>query len=121
MMNNLYHYTSKQALKSIKEKGLLNVFGLIFFTTEETTEPSVDFRGMIEQGRVSVELTDEFEKVSDLLETNYELLCQYFNPELIHVTGADINNWYVICRDVKTEEILNYEAEGEQGYEPVRL
>lgn len=102
----LYHYTFAGHKESITNHGLINIFGLIFFTTNgEKIDPSVKHysHSMI---RVSVELTDEYEKITDLLETDYDLVSSYFNPELIHLTGADITKWYVIRRDLKPEEII---------------
>lgn len=102
----LYHYTFNAHKESITNNGLRNVFGLIFFTTDgEQVEPSVKHysQTMI---RVSVELTDEYEKITDLLKIDYDLICSYFNPKLIHLTGADISKWYVIRRDLKPEEII---------------
>ena len=102
----LYHYTFNANRESITNNGLRNIFGLIFFTTDgEQVEPSVKHysQTMI---RVSVELTDEYEKITDLLKTEYNLVSSYFNPELIHLIGADISKWYVIRRDLKPEEII---------------
>lgn len=115
----LYHYTSEEVIDSIKEKGLLNIFGLIFFTTETTTEPSVDFRGLRTQARVSVKLTNDFHKVSDMLKTKdgYNLLSSFFNPKLIHHIGANPDNWYVSFKEkIDTKDILKYEIQNENGY-----
>ena len=103
----LYHYTFNANRESITNNGLRNVFGLIFFTTDgEQADPTVKgySQSMI---RVSVKLTTEYEKITDLLKTEYDLVSSYFNPELIHITGADITKWYVIRRDLKPEEIIN--------------
>ena len=102
----LYHYTFNAHKESITNNGLINVFGLIFFTTNgDQVEPSVKHYSntMI---RVSVKLTDEYEKITDLLKTDYDLISSYFNPDLIHLTGAEISKWYVIRRDLTPKEII---------------
>lgn len=102
----LYHYTFNAHKESITNNGLRNVFGLVFFTTDgEQVDPTVKGYShyMI---RVSVELTAEYEKITDLLKTDYDLVSTYVNPELNHIAGADITKWYVIRRDLKPEEII---------------
>ena len=102
----LHHYTFNAHKESITNNGLRNVFGLIFFTTNgDQVEPSVKHYSntMI---RVSVKLTDEYEKITDLLKTDYDLISSYFNPDLIHLTGAEISKWYVIRRDLTPKEII---------------
>jgi hypothetical protein len=90
----LYHYTNIRNVDSIKQKGLLNIFGLIFFTTDDENEPSVNFVPMIEMAQVSVEITDEYEKVSDLLRSDYDLMAQFFNPTMIGII-SNPDKWYV--------------------------
>ena len=105
----LYHYTATRNLDSIKEKGLLNIYGEIFFTSSETTEPTVNWSLMQEQGRVMVEISEEYKKVTDTLETDYNLMASYFSPTLIGLI-TDISEWYHISRKVKPSEIINYET-----------
>lgn len=116
----LYHYTQEPSLEGIKEKGLLNFFGLMFFTDDDQDEPSVNFTGLSEQGRVVVELDSTFLKVSDLLETDYDEMASYFNPELIGIL-SDTSKWYcsraesiqledMVALQVKKDgEWINYE------------
>jgi hypothetical protein len=108
-MIKLYHYTGARNIDGIKEKGLLNIFGLMFFTTDDVGEPTVSFEPLRQQGRIVVELTDDYMYVNDLLVSDYDLMASYFNPSLIWLI-SDTSKWYCSDKKVIDKEIISYEV-----------
>lgn len=112
MSKKLYHYTSEDNIESINKKGLLNMFGLIFFTTDDKTEPSVDFSPYIKLARVVVECNDSYELVDNLLLSDYDLMASYFNPQLIGLI-SDPSKWYVSRKDVIKDIVIEVKKDNE--------
>lgn len=104
----LYHYTPEMNIKSIKKDGLLNIFGLIFFTTSDKGENTASTM-VGRQARIIVKLTNKHKYVPDMIKSNYELMSSFFNPNLIHLI-SDVRNWYCLDSDVDKKDIIKYEV-----------
>lgn len=111
MSKKLYHYTSEHNIESISKEGLLNMFGFIFFTTDDKDEPSVNFAPFMKLARVVVEYDDSYERVDDLLLSDYDLMASYFNPQFIGLI-SDTSKWYVSRDEVITDMIIEIEKDG---------
>ena len=103
----LYHYTNEYALKKIMKKGLLNMFGLVWFTSSQQTENTVNTYSMCKQARVSVLKDKTIRHFKSDKQRKYDLFSQFMNVELIDKV-SDTSKWYYTHKSV-VKNILKYE------------
>ena len=103
----LYHYTNEYALKRIIKEVLLNMFGLIWFTSSSNTENTVNMHGRCEQARVSVLKDKSIRSFAIDKERKYDLFSQFMNVELIGLI-SDTSKWYYTHKSV-VKNIIKYE------------
>lgn len=103
----LYHYTNEYALKGIIEKGLLNLFGLIWFTSSSDTENTVNTHDRCKQARISVLKNKQIRHFESDKKRKYDLFSQFMNVEFIGLI-SDTSKWYYTHKSM-VKNILKYE------------